>query len=181
MSQSILLKIASDAIEEEFLSKPMIEKIALESQYDFLLEERACFVTLNLDGNLRGCIGSLYPHRKLIDEIIGNAKHAAFQDYRFKPLSYAEFENISIEISLLTIPEILNYESIEDLESKIRVGIDGIILQQDQHKATFLPQVWEQLPSFEDFFAHLCTKAGLSTDCLLNHPDIYTYQVEKIS
>lgn len=181
MSQSILLKIATDAIEEEFLSKPMIQKTALELQYDFLDEERACFVTLTLDGQLRGCIGSLYPHRKLIDEIIGNAKHAAFQDYRFKPLSYAEFENINIEISLLTVPEILSYESIEELEKNIRVGIDGVILQQEQHKATFLPQVWEQLPNFEDFFEHLCVKAGLSSDSLNSHPDIYTYQVEKIS
>lgn len=181
MFQSILLKIASDAIEEEFLSKPMIEKIDLESQYDFLQDERACFVTLTIDGKLRGCIGSLYAHRKLIDEIISNAKHAAFEDNRFKPLSYKEFKNISIEISLLTVPQILIYETIEELQKKLRVGIDGVILQQGQHQATFLPQVWEQLPVFEEFFEHLCTKAGLNSYSLTCHPDIYTYQVEKIS
>lgn len=180
MSLSILLKIASDAIEEGLLSKTIIDKEALVSQYDFLLQTRACFVTLTINGQLRGCIGSLIPHRKLIDDIIENAKKAAFQDPRFKPLTALEFEKTNIEISLLTVPKLLNYESIKDLQSKIRIGIDGVILQYEKKQATFLPQVWEQLPEFTVFFEHLCTKAGLSSDCLKNNPTIYTYQAQKI-
>ena len=66
-----------------------------------------------------------------------------------------------------------------DLKSKIRVGVDGVILSLNGKRATFLPSVWEQLPTFELFFAHLCQKAGLPHDCLHNHPKIETYQANK--
>lgn len=180
MSNSILLKIAKDAIEEELYNKSKIDRVDLEASYDFLNDQRACFVTLKIDGRLRGCIGSLKPTRKLIDDIIVNAQNAAFRDFRFQPLSKKEFERVEIEISLLTLPKIVIYDSIEELKEKIRPNIDGVILVQDQNKATFLPQVWEELPTFDEFFESLSLKAGLDLDSLIHFPEISTYQVEKI-
>jgi len=147
----------------------------------WLLEKGAAFVTLTTKGNdhLRGCIGSLVAHRKLYDDIIENAKNAAIHDPRFVALSEDEFHAIDVEVSILTSPKLLVYSSIEDLKSKIRVGIDGVILKYGRNQATFLPQVWEQLPSFEFFFSSLCKKLGMHESCLEEHPDISLYQVEK--
>ncbi|WP_428023474.1 AmmeMemoRadiSam system protein A [Arcobacter sp.] len=180
MSNSILLKIAKDAIEEELFNKSIIDRVDLESNFDFLNDQRACFVTLKLEDRLRGCIGSLLPQRKLIDDVIENAQNAAFRDFRFQPLSKKEFEKVEIEISLLTIPKMIIYDSVEELKEKIRPNIDGVILKQEQNKATFLPQVWEELPSFDEFFEHLSLKAGLDIDSLTHFPEIFTYQVEKV-
>ncbi len=117
----------------------------------------------------------------LLDDLIHNAQAAAFEDPRFPPLSEEEFEKVQIEISLLSTPQELFYRDIDDLKSKIRPDVDGVILQEGYYQATFLPQVWEQLPSFDLFFAHLCQKAGMSANCLENHPQISTYQVTKVS
>ena len=180
MSYSILLKLAQDSIKEYLYDKSIIDKVELKAVYEFLNDERATFVTLSLDGRLRGCMGSLYPHRKLIDDVIENAQNAAFRDFRFQPLTKEEFEKVQIEISLLSLPKPVIYESIDELKEKIKPGIDGVILQKDQNKATFLPQVWDELKSFDEFFEHLCLKAGLDIDSLEQHPDIFTYNVEKI-
>jgi AmmeMemoRadiSam system protein A len=182
MSNSILLKIARDAIEEELYNKSIIDRVDLEANFDFLNDQRACFVTLRTENGLRGCIGSLFPERKLIDDIIVNAQNAAFRDFRFQPLSKKEFENvdIGIEISLLSIPKIVIYDSIDELREKIRPNIDGVILIQEQNKATFLPQVWEEIPTFDEFFEKLSLKAGLDIDSLTHFPEIFTYQVEKV-
>lgn len=180
MSNSTLLEIAKNAIEEELYGKSIIDKIDLESKFEYLNDERASFVTLKIDGRLRGCIGSLYPQRKLIDDIIGNAQNAAFRDFRFQPLSKEEFSKLDIEISLLTIPKIVIYDSYEELKEKIRPKIDGVIIKQEHNKATFLPQVWDELNDFKDFFEKLCLKAGLDFETLSHFPEIYTYQVEKI-
>ena len=179
MEKEILLKIAKEAIRTKFTNTTLdIEK--LKELYPQLREKGAVFVTLNLNGNLRGCIGSLVAHRPLIDDLIHNARAAAFEDPRFPPLSEDEFKNVHIEVSLLSSPKELFYEDIDDLKSKIRPNIDGVILTYGYNRATFLPQVWEQLPTFDLFFSHLCQKAGLQPDCLENHPQILTYQVTKI-
>ena len=175
-----LIKLARMAILEEFEGKKLIDREEWISKYPYLKEERASFVTLKIRGNLRGCIGSILPHRPLIDDIVENAKAAAFNDPRFSPLTPAEYEEIEVEISLLTIPQKLEYEDKEDLKNKIRPFVDGVILSLANYQATFLPSVWEELPSFEVFFAHLCMKAGLPGDCLQYHPVIYTYQAEEI-
>ena len=176
----VLLKLARLSILEEFEKKPLIDKDEWIKKYPFLTQKRASFVTLKKDSNLRGCIGSILPHRMLIDDIIYNAKAAAFEDPRFPPLTPEEFDKIKIEISLLTIPQKLEYEDKDDLRKKIKIGVDGVILQLANHQATFLPSVWEELPNFELFFAHLCLKAGLPGDCLIYHPIIYIYQTTKI-
>ena len=94
-------------------------------------------------------------------------------------LSKDELDNVKIEVSLLTPAKPLAYSSIDDLKSKIRVGQDGVVLKQGQYQATFLSQVWVQLPSFELFFENLCKKAGLQEMCLKEKPEISVYRVEK--
>jgi len=183
---NILPKIAKMAILEEFgregkVGEKLIHPHRLIREYPFLAEKRATFVTLNLKGkgkgsSLRGCIGSIIPYRPLIEDVVENAKGAAFRDPRFPPLSRYELEQVEIEVSLLTIPKKIDYQSIEDLKAKITPFKDGVLLQLGNHTATFLPSVWEQLPRFDLFFSHLCLKGGLPAECLHLHPTIYIYQ-----
>lgn len=179
----ILPRIARRSIELALQGQPFPpgEYEELLSRHPQLAEQRATFVTLTLNGSLRGCIGSILPRRALIDDVINNARAAAFHDPRFTPLSPEEFAAIDIEVSLLTMPQPLPWDDIDDLRRKIRPGIDGVVLRFDGRQATFLPSVWEQLPDFERFFQHLCQKAGLPADCLRLHPDIHVYQAEKIT
>ncbi|MFA7571017.1 MAG: AmmeMemoRadiSam system protein A [Sulfurimonadaceae bacterium] len=177
---AVLLRIAKGAIEENLFNTSLLDKTKLIEQYPFLNQAKATFVTLMLHGQLRGCIGSLIAHRTLYDDIISNAKAAAFKDPRFNPLSQQEFESIEVELSLLSEPQKLLYDSVENLKTQIHPYVDGVILQYGNHQATFLPQVWEQLPTFKLFFEHLCAKAGVSVACLENNAIIYTYKVDKI-
>jgi len=154
-------------------------KITLKEN-PWLQEKGAAFVTLTTKGEqLRGCIGSLVAHRKLYDDVIENAKNAAIHDPRFVALNEEEFYAINVEVSILTPAMPVEYSSTEDLKAKIKVGIDGVVLKYGKYQATFLPQVWEQLPRFELFFAHLCKKAGMGEACLSEKPDISLYQVKK--
>ncbi len=177
-----LLEIARDAIKEELTGKKMIDEEALVKAHPELAKKWATFVTLRKgkDQNLRGCVGSLVSHRSLLEDVVSNAKSAAFRDSRFDPLKDKELKKLSVEVSLLTEPVRLEYKDIEDLRAKIRVGVDGVVLKHTGNQATFLPQVWEQLGDFDQFFLHLCQKAALHGSCLDSHPDIYIYQVEKI-
>ena len=123
----------------------------------------ATFVTLTLDDELRGCIGSLRRTRKLGEDVIHNAVAAAFEDPRFPPLSRAEFERIAIEVSLLSEPEFIEFSTEAELMQQLRPHQDGLILFAGCRSATFLPQVWEQLPEPADFLAALKRKAGMPT------------------
>jgi len=181
----ILPKLARLSILEEFEGKRLLDKEEWVNKYPFLKEKRATFVTLKMKNkprgsNLRGCIGSILPYRELYDDVVANAKAAAFEDPRFPPLTREELDEVEIEVSVLTIPEKVDYEDVNDLRSKIRPGVDGVILQLANHQATFLPAVWEELPVFDLFFAHLCLKAGLPGDCLQYHPVIYRYQAIEV-
>lgn len=178
--EQALLEVARNSILHEFNSSFIIDKEALIKEHPILSEQRACFVTLNLNGRLRGCIGSLIAHKPLIDDVIHNAYNAAFSDLRFNRLSPEEFKHISIEISVLTPAIKLPYENVEDLKEKIKVGEHGVILELDGKRATFLPQVWEQIPNFDDFFTQLSKKAGFTDSCLEDLPTIYTYTAIKI-
>lgn len=178
---ALILSVAKAAILDTLNHTTTIDREALHASYPEFSKPKATFVTLSLDGQLRGCIGSLHAYRPFLEDLIGNAKAAAFDDPRFYPLSQEEFLHVSIEISLLSTPCALNYTDSADLKSKINVGVDGVILQKAGRKATFLPQVWEQLPSFELFFSHLCQKAGLDEGCLSSHPEIWVYHVEKVT
>ena len=178
--KKILIEIAKNTILDSLNNTKKVDRGFYIKKYPELLEDGASFVTLNKKGALRGCIGSLSPHRSLIDDIINNANAAAFQDPRFPSVSLKEFKDIDLEISLLTVPKKLEYSDIEDLKSKIKVNLDGVVLKYSGHRATFLPQVWEQLPTFELFFEYLCDKANLDISCLNHNAEIEVYHVEKI-
>ena len=178
--ENILLEIARTSILNEFTHSFKIDKESLKKKFPILNEKRACFVTINLDGKLRGCIGSLVAHRTLLEEIISNAHNSAFSDLRFSRLTYEEFRKIDIEISILTPAVKLEYTGIEDLKTKIKPFEHGVILEYQNKRATFLPQVWDQIPLFDDFFTQLSKKAGFSKSCLDSHPIICTYTASKI-
>ncbi len=120
------------------------------------------FVTLTIDGRLRGCIGSLSATTPIVSSVRDNALNAALHDPRFAPLRRRELALVHIEVSVLSEPVALAYTDADDLLSRLRPGIDGVIVKKGSASATFLPQVWEQLPRPETFLDHLCTKAGLS-------------------
>jgi len=122
----------------------------------------ATFVTLNINDQLRGCIGTLEAHQALITDVSEHAFAAAFEDSRFPAVSEQEIEQLEISISILTPSTPISFTSEKDLLNQLRPGIDGLIFQAGSHKATFLPAVWEQLKNPEDFLNHLKIKAGLN-------------------
>jgi len=180
MDKKILIDIAKAAILEELTGKKIIDREQLLQQYPELGRDGAVFVTLNENHQLRGCIGSIIAHQPLIDDLIHNAKSAAFSDPRFRPLSKDEFDKLDIEISILTPPKRVEYRDVDELRKIIRVGVDGVIIRKGNHQATYLPSVWEQIPDFDLFFYHLCQKAGIDGNCLSMHPEVYVYQAKKI-
>lgn len=121
----------------------------------------ASFVTLTREGELRGCIGSVRRSRPLGEDVIANAVAAALEDPRFPAMTADELDRTAIEVSLLSEPEFLDFSGEEDLLSQLRPGADGLIIFAGCRSATFLPQVWEQLPEPQQFLAALKLKAGL--------------------
>jgi AmmeMemoRadiSam system protein A len=137
---------------------------------DSLQRDGASFVTLHMHGHLRGCIGSLAPRRPLAEDVQDNALSAAFRDFRFQPLTVPEFGNIDISVSVLGEAEPLFADGEDDAVRQLEPGTDGLILDFQGHRGTFLPQVWQQLPDARTFLAQLKRKAGLPSDFW--HPDI---------
>ena len=143
-------------------------------------EDRGVFVTLEIKGQLKGCIGNIEPEFPLWEAVMRNALNSAFDDPRFSQLTAEEFKNIDIEISVLTVPKELEFNSSKDLLSKLRVGKDGVILGKGMYKATFLPQVWDEIADKEQFLLTLCMKAGLSPDAWKDDDiEVSIYEVEK--
>jgi AmmeMemoRadiSam system protein A len=130
-----------------------------------LRQKRGCFVTLHKQGALRGCIGNLEPVKTLGACVVENAISAAFRDPRFAPLTSAELPTVDIEISVLTPPRDLDFQDPETLKKQLEPGKHGVILSRGRNRATFLPQVWQQLPDVEIFLAHLCQKGGMPKEC----------------
>jgi len=155
-----LIKLARDAILAKLENKEIKVSEKIKSQFS---EKLACFVTLTINKELRGCIGSLVARQELWKDVAQNSVHAAFDDFRFMPLTKEELDKVKIEISVLSVPKKLEYEGAEDLLNKINPDM-GIILKKDSGSATFLPQVWEQIPDKIDFLEHLSMKAGLNKD-----------------
>jgi len=173
-----LLKVARQALEAASRgeSLPPLSREALSLS---LLEPRATFVTLTRRGALRGCIGALQAQMPLLDDVREHAVAAALQDFRFPPVRPDEVNSIEIEISVLTPPRSMRYESADDLLLMLRPGIDGVILESGFHRATFLPQVWDKVPDPEAFLGMLCEKAGLAYEAWRKGElRVSTYQVE---
>jgi AmmeMemoRadiSam system protein A len=154
--------------------------VDLDSVPGDLQRQGASFVTLNKDGRLRGCIGTLEARRPLVLDVQQNAVGAAIRDPRFPPVRPEELDRLTIEISVLSLPEPVDYDGVADLCDKLRPGEDGVVIERGWHRATFLPQVWEKLTDERQFLQRLCLKAGLAPDAYSRGDlDVYTYQVEK--
>jgi AmmeMemoRadiSam system protein A len=143
-----------------------------------LQQHRATFVTLETDGELRGCIGTLEAHQPLVCDVAHNAHAAAFSDPRFFPLSEKEFPRLDIHISILSPAQPMQFHSEDDLITQLQPGVDGLILQDGINKGTFLPSVWESLPDAKQFLAHLKRKAGLPVDYWSDSLQVYRYTTE---
>ncbi len=142
-------------------------------------EEKGCFVTLTKNGELRGCIGNILPSGPLWKAIMENARSAAARDFRFNPVQKDELAKIEIEVSVLTVPQPLAFESPEDLVKKLRPHKDGVVLEMGMRRATYLPQVWEQLPEPTKFLSSLAQKAGGAPDDWRRPgAKVMTYEVE---
>ncbi len=144
--------------------------------------KQGVFVTLHLDGQLRGCMGSLASDEPVRRGVERNAVNAAFNDPRFSPLTADEFARVDVEVSILTPPEPLSPKTPQGIAQELVPARDGVVIQKGAARATFLPQVWEQLPGVSDFLSHLCIKAGLAPD-EWTRPGILvsTYQVQHFS
>lgn len=177
--KAILLRLARQAIEDAVLGRPF-SPLDLHSMPEAICKPGASFVTLTIHGELRGCIGALEAYQPLVEDVREHAVGAALHDYRFPPLAEDELKRLEIEISRLTPPQPLRYTTPQELLECLRPGVDGVILREGMHRATFLPQVWEKLPDPADFLSHLCAKMGDSPNTWRYRPlQAYTYQVEE--
>ena len=178
--KDFLVKFARSVIQEALKKGQRLA--AAEGLSPAVHEMRGCFVSLHQRGNLRGCIGTIEPEQSLLRGVEENALNAAFQDPRFAPLSAKELLSTDIEVSVLTVPKRLTFKDADDLKLQLKPGIHGVILSKGWQRATFLPQVWEQLPETEMFLRHLCQKAGMGANCWKD-PDtvVEVYEAEYFS
>jgi MEMO1 family protein len=170
----VLLSIARTRIENALFDKPSAKQRA-----PWLAQAGATFVTLTKAGALRGCIGSLEPTRPLGEDVAHNALAAAFRDPRFPPLGAAEWPECRVEVSLLSTPKPLRFADETDLLEQIRAGEDGLVLEADGKRGTFLPQVWESIADKRLFVSELVKKAGLPADVRLTRCKLSRYRVFK--
>jgi AmmeMemoRadiSam system protein A len=158
-----LLRISRRTLEAitEGRARPRPDLAALPAR---LREERACFVTFQIEGELRGCTGTLAARRPLADEVSVTTVQTALNDPRFPPVVAAEVPKIHIEISVLTPSTRLDYDGPDDLLRRLRPSIDGVTLHLGPYRSTFLPQVWERVPDPAEFLTLLSRKMGLPGD-----------------
>ena len=172
----VLLSLARAAIAGELgMARPARDDLP------WLQRQGACFITVTQGENLRGCIGTLRPHRALGEDVRANAVAAAFRDPRFKPLTLEEFGRISLEISVLSALEALSFTDEQDALRQLRTGTDGVVFEYGHHTSTFLPQVWESFKTPAEFLAHLKYKAGLPPDFWDRDVKLMRYTVKKWS
>jgi hypothetical protein len=146
-----------------------------------LRQPGASFVTLTHGGELRGCIGALEATQPLAEDVRLHAVAAALEDFRFTPVSPEELPRLSIEISRLTPLQMVDYADAGELLTKLRPGIDGVVLKDGTRRGTFLPQVWKKVPEANIFLTLLCQKMGLPGDTWkAKKLSVYVYEVEEI-
>lgn len=168
----VLLRTALAAVEHGLRHgrAPALDK----DDYDEVLRKKvATFVTIRAFGRLVGCIGALKAYRPLVVDVSGNAFAAAFRDPRSSGVSRSMLPDLELHISLLSASVAIRFDSEQDLLNQLRVGIDGLIIDDGKHRATFLPAVWKSLPDPREFLSQLKLKAGLDKN---QWPDSMTAQ-----
>ncbi len=170
------LQLAKASILEEFgLGDP--NKVKLDDEQ--FLQKRACFVTLKMDNELKGCIGTIIPHTKLANDIIANAKNAAFQDPRFKQLTMYEIENNRINIGITILSPMMDkkFSDSTELLEFLEKEHCGLVIKYGYKEATFLPSVREELPDPQEFIFHLLYKAGISWQEFENEFPDFSFEI----
>jgi len=182
--EQLLLQLARYTLETitraagDFQIEAVLARFSLPTA---LQEPRACFVTLEKKGQLRGCTGTLVARMPLAAEVVHSTHNTAFYDPRFPPVSADEVPLLQIELSILTPPQPLPYTSPADLLHKLRPGVDGVTLHWQNRRATFLPQVWERLSDPAQFLSALCHKMGLPPETWQQEPlTVEIYGADKV-
>lgn len=167
------------AIAREVIDNAIDPPAQYEWEEPWLRERAACFVTLRLEDELRGCIGSVDAHRALGDDVAHNAHAAAYRDPRFPPVHAPERERLQVEVSVLSPRCPIAVADESEALAHLRPGVDGLFIEFQEFRATFLPQVWENLPNPLDFLTELRRKARLPARFW--HPELKLsrYTVEK--
>lgn len=170
----LLVTLARRAIEQEI----RLGTVSRPSGIAWLDEFAATFVTLEQNGELRGCVGSIDPVRQLFEDVTSNARSAAFRDPRFHPLSEDELETIEIAVSVLSPVVPMSVESEAELLRRLDPGVHGLVLRLGQRRATFLPSVWEKLPTPREFVRSLKRKGGIPPEHWSDEIEVLVYTVE---
>jgi hypothetical protein len=173
-----LLQLAGESIKKGLCGETL--SVRATDYPEPLRVLRATFVTLHVDASLRGCVGTLEARQTLVQDVASNAYSAAFRDTRFSALTWTEYERLDIHISVLSLPEPLQFSSEDELLAQLRPRVDGLILEEDYNRGTFLPSVWEQLPDPREFLRQLKRKAGLSPDYWSSRIRVQRYTTESI-
>ena len=178
-----LLNVARQAIVLGAESGQVLEP-DLEQAPKLLCEPGASFVTLyrrkGQERLLRGCVGSLEPRRPLLQDVACNAYCSAFEDSRFAPVTLSELATLELELSVLSPLVVLTFTDEQDLLRQIVPGQDGLVVECHGQRGTFLPSVWEQLPSIDEFWANLKRKAGLAANFWSPELCCWRYRVLKM-
>lgn len=176
--QQYLLTLARKTLIQYLSSQPHQELVKTKLP-PALVEKRGCFITLKKKGNLRGCIGYIQPVKPLCECVVENAVNAAINDPRFPEVNFYELKDITIEISVLTVPETVDIQHRPRFLKDLVPGRDGVILTNGSKTATFLPQVWEHFQDKEIFLNALCEKGGMPGGCWEDeNTEIFTYHAE---
>lgn len=174
-NKKFLLVLVRKALEENLEGK----ESDLENIPEELMNKGASFVTIKIDGENKGSIGTLFEHQELFLDVIENAKIAAFEDNRFGSLTSDDLKIAKIEISILTKPRKLSYDSEQDLLNKINQGIHGVIIKNGVKIGTLLPQEWDKVDDKIEFLQLICEKASLNKGGWKNpNSEIYVYETE---
>ncbi len=173
-----LLSAARNSIEQSVQGKTYHPD---RNNYDdHLFDRGASFVTITKQDELRGCIGSLYPRKAIVADVVDNARAAAMADTRFSPLSTDELPEIAVSISLLTGFEKIRYTDEQDLLNQLVPTVDGVIIRDGNRQGLFLPSVWAQIPDKKSFLDNLKLKAGMSPSFWSNDIQVYRFYTVEI-
>ncbi|MEA2037688.1 MAG: AmmeMemoRadiSam system protein B [Nanoarchaeota archaeon] len=175
--KEVLLNLARETVDL-YVKEGRIPEVNEEGLSPKLTKVQGCFTTLNKDRNLRGCIGHILPQEELYKCVMDNAINAAVNDRRFKPVTKEELEDINIEVSVLSVPQKIEFSSGDNLKNKLRPMIDGVVIKQGFYQSTYLPQVWANFNNDkEQFLTSLCRKGGMSENCWQDtSTEVFTYQ-----
>jgi AmmeMemoRadiSam system protein A len=179
-SRDLLLHVAAAAIESGLASSSTLPPDVRNLPAD-LRRKQASFVTLTIDGRLRGCCGALEPHQLLATDVWHNARASAFLDPRFDPLRFEEWCHADLEVAVLSPLERMPSQSVPALLDELRPGVDGLVIAWRGARATFLPKVWQTVPDPHEFLRHLKLKAGWRDDFWAPDVEAWRYETETMA